>query len=709
MSRSAEFGRPYRVKGVGEVNIVPPMAAIANAIDSALHRLTELPMSPPKIRTGSMPGRRTTKGSAKFLGMKRVRHCERSEAISSTADRPGVRLPRPPGTPALGGRPSGGPRNDRLLFSPSDFASGLHRGLKGWPRGFSSRPGSAAVTPAACVNSRSRPKTCAASSRPWTALPRPRRITGLVGDRVPRQANGRTEVPKAPSGSQPRRNRNPRASKAKSAARFLRNSTLSEAFKDPNERERVNFPIKDNEPGPIVIELNLLFQEGLEECKKHFQDLLKQIVRNSNRNQPDEISNTYYSCALSMVEVKALLAADEKKFGTDNRTIYRVWPDFPVGPLIDRSVSTVKGDAARRSYDATGSEVAWAVIDSGIDATHPHFSDFDNLGGEVSKLHRDFTLPRDGDVAASIQSALIDESGHGTHVAGIIAGQFPIKNGKAYVGQHTVSANDVERKRRQVNDFSRLQGVAPRCKLVSLKVLGGGANRSTLVIRALQYIRETVNGNGKLLRVQGVNLSLGYEFNARWFACGQSPICVEVDRLVRSGVVVVIAAGNTGYGDLNTAQGVTSTCLTLTINDPGNAELAITVGATHRDSPHTYGVSYFSSKGPTCDGRLKPDLVAPRERITSSAAGRLRKQLEAAFRDDPLSSGAAAYADDSGTSMAAPHVSGCIAAFLSIRREYIGRPEEVKRIFLENATSLGRERYFEGHGLVDLMRSIQAV
>src|SRR5262249_47956740 len=69
----------------------------------------------------------------------------------------------------------------------------------------------------------------------------------------------------------------------------------------------------------------------------------------------------------------------------------------------------------------------------------------------------------------------------------------------------------------------------------------------------------------------------------------------------------------------------------------------------------------------------------------------------------------AVYLDHSGTSMAAPHVSGAIAAFLSIRREFVQKPEQVKRIFLQSATSLGRERYFEGDGLVDLMRAIQSV
>jgi hypothetical protein len=59
--------------------------------------------------------------------------------------------------------------------------------------------------------------------------------------------------------------------------------------------------------------------------------------------------------------------------------------------------------------------------------------------------------------------------------------------------------------------------------------------------------------------------------------------------------------------------------------------------------------------------------------------------------------------------MAAPHVSGAIAAFLSIRREFIGRPDRVKEIFMATATDLRRDRYFQGCGLVDLMRAIQSV
>jgi subtilisin family serine protease len=260
---------------------------------------------------------------------------------------------------------------------------------------------------------------------------------------------------------------------------------------------------------------------------------------------------------------------------------------------------------------------------------------------------------------------------------------------------------------RHVRDPLALRGVAPQCKLVSLRVLDeNGDGFASDIIRALEYVRDRLNGDPKMLVVHGVNLSVGYEFDAEMFACGGSPLCVEVDRLVQAGVVVVAAAGNTGYGTLAAKERNTKVGLANTINDPGNARNAITVGATHRDSPHTYGVSFFSSKGPTGDGRLKPDLVAPGERITSCAAG---KKLRDVLQSPSLVAAAAYYVDDSGTSMAVPHVSGAIAAFLSIRKEFMGKPLDVKEIFLKTATSLGRDRYFEGHGLVDLMRAIQSV
>lgn len=219
------------------------------------------------------------------------------------------------------------------------------------------------------------------------------------------------------------------------------------------------------------------------------------------------------------------------------------------------------------------------------------------------------------------------------------------------------------------------------------------------------YVSRCVNHRGC---PRGVNLSVGYEFDPEMFACGQSPICAEVNRLVQSGVVVVAAAGNTGFGTVAASVRPTKVGLSNTINDPGNAELAITVGATHRDAPYTYGVSYFSSKGPTGDGRVKPDVVAPGERITSCGAGRRLKKATDSL-GLPANDGSACYMEDSGTSMAAPHVSGAIAAFLSIRREFIGKPLDVERIFLSTASPLGRERYFEGHGLIDLIRAIQSV
>lgn len=392
------------------------------------------------------------------------------------------------------------------------------------------------------------------------------------------------------------------------------------------------------------------------------------------------------------------------------QAVYQVWEDFEISPLISSTISTVKADAARAAFRAAGTDIVWAVIDSGIKGDHEHFARHRNLQEVVAGWHRDFTQDNP---AGAADAALVDDFGHGTHVAGIIAGEIPPQPGvashptiRAYQRILNTESHDREIIPQQLQ-LETISGMAPRAGLVSLKVLGAdGKGNVSNIIAALNWVQE-VNGYGRRIRIHGVNLSVGYPFDVEWFACGQSQLCVEVDRLVRSGVVVVVAAGNTGYGvQVSDALGARKGGLALTINDPGNAELAITVGATHRDMPHVYGVSYFSGKGPTGDGRMKPDVVAPGEKVISSATGKLLADVVAKLPEGAPSPN---YIEYTGTSMAAPHVSGCIASFLSAKREFIGRPERVKEIFIATATNLGRDRNFQGAGLIDLMRAIQYV
>jgi len=377
------------------------------------------------------------------------------------------------------------------------------------------------------------------------------------------------------------------------------------------------------------------------------------------------------------------------------RAIFHIWPDFEVSACITRSIATVKADAAQNSFSAHGGGITWAVMDSGIDKDHPHFKKYSNIDPS-SPLHKDFTADGAG--------PFDDANGHGTHVAGIIAGEWrvapdtPLDKRPKAVSRYLNENGDIELQDTRLEGAS---GMAPRCQLVSLRVLDeNGKGSVSNLIAAIAHVQEK-NGYGRRLAIHGVNMSLGYNFEPEWFACGQSPLCVEVDRLVKTGVVVVVAAGNTGYGTLKSSIGATAAGMGLTINDPGNADLAITVGSTHRDMPHVYGVSYFSSKGPTGDGRLKPDLVAPGEKIVSCATGILKAEGAKGRECD--------YVETSGTSMAAPHVSGVIAAFLSIRGEFIGKAERVKELFISSATDLRRDRYFQGSGLVDLMRAIQSI
>jgi len=492
------------------------------------------------------------------------------------------------------------------------------------------------------------------------------------------------------------------------------------------ENERFALPIARIYPErfEIIIDLNLEHPGGREAARQWVIENIEKAKDQANVHdagqeihfEKDRPNSQYVFARLEARAIQALVVLDmeaanteaEKRKATENaatnvqvdpakfRAIFHIWPDFEVSAYINKSIATVKADAAQNSFSAWGTGITWSVMDSGIQHDHPHFRKHANVD-PASGWHKDFTV--DGD------DPFDDQNGHGTHVAGIIAGEWrvpadaPAEKRPVAVSRYLKKGTeDIEY---QQTPLGGISGMAPQCKLVSLRVLDeNGKGAVSNLIAAIDHVQE-INGQGRRLLIHGVNMSLGYNFEPEWFACGQSPLCVEVDRLVKTGVVVVVAAGNTGYGTLKSSIGATSAGMALTINDPGNSDLAITVGSTHRDMPHVYGVSYFSSKGPTGDGRLKPDLVAPGEKIISCATGTLKDE---GARNIPCD-----YVETSGTSMAAPHVSGVIAAFLSVRTEFIGKAERVKEIFVSTATDLRRDRYFQGSGLVDLMRAIQSV
>ncbi|GAA4878700.1 S8 family serine peptidase [Actinomycetospora straminea] len=366
-------------------------------------------------------------------------------------------------------------------------------------------------------------------------------------------------------------------------------------------------------------------------------------------------------------------------------------------PAVLRSRRTIKADAAEQVFSVDTSAIGWAVLDTGIDAHHEAFHDWDTTGATPidrgNRVVRAFDLvdARDSVSEEVLDNGLIDwprllphlemptpsptlvmssrppqhlyrapTHAHGTHIAGIIGGCWPEKG---------------------------LYGICPTIRLYDFRVLDDeGDGDEFSIVTALQAVRY-INEQAGRLAIAGVNVSLSVPHDVATHSCGWTPVCIEADRLVRSGVVVVAAAGNAGFSGVMTTLG--SDYRSASISDPGNAELAITVGSTHRSDPHRHGVSYFSSRGPTADGRRKPDLLAPGEDI-----------------DGPVPGGMAAM---HGTSQAAAHVSGAAAMLLARYRELLGRPERVKAILCDTATDLLRERDFQGLGLVDVLRAMQSL
>jgi subtilisin family serine protease len=488
---------------------------------------------------------------------------------------------------------------------------------------------------------------------------------------------------------------------------------------------------------PMLIELNVRYPGGLAAVREAFYDLWGGYAARAGGSWPPEataspvqppvpqglvlVAPKLYQCVISRADARDMVNQDLRLAQQSERapTIFRVWPDYTLHPQIDRSAPTVKADAAWRSYDARGRGIVWAVVDSGIDACHPHFSGLELAAegrgqgpplGLTSQLHRDFSYFVNPDDPAPSGQALSDESGHGTHVAGIIAGCCPEGgNPRVADSKEPVDGGYVQRVR-----LGRLSGMAPACELVSLKIMrrsrqGTWVTSSSAVIHALTYLRTEVNVDPGVLRVHGVNMSLGCEWQPDQYAAGQSPLCQAVNQLVASGVIVVVSAGN--YGASTTRGDSANTSAIMgSITEPAHAQDSIAVGSTHREAPHAFGVTWTSGKGPTLDGRMKPEVVAPGEWIASAATGEVR----AAAGLDPAAGATdmaslLTYAEQSGTSMAAPHVSGVIAAFMSARPEFIGRPQQVKSLLTQSATDLGRERCAQGAGLVDLMRMLTNV
>ncbi len=362
-----------------------------------------------------------------------------------------------------------------------------------------------------------------------------------------------------------------------------------------------------------------------------------------------------------------------------------IWRNAEKRAFINASTHTVQARPANLGYGADGRRVSWAVLDTGLRADHPHFTEYKNV---VAQWDCTKTGPADRLGPGGDRFDSLDGNGHGTHVAGIIAGALKVNDPR--------------------DGDALFAGMAPRCQLLGFKVLDDNGNgQDGWIIKALDKVAELNERSGRLV-VHGLNLSLGGNFDPSVFGCGHTPLCQELRRLWQQGVLVCLAAGNEGFASLQAENGLIQANMDITIGDPANLDEAIAVGSVHKTNPHTYGVSYFSSRGPTADGRRKPDLVAPGERIISA---RHDWRDHVTGKAPPKGKGAAYERDDvylemSGTSMATPHVSGLLASFLSLRQEFIGYPDRVKKILLDSCIDLERDRYMQGAGLPNLIKML---
>ena len=176
----------------------------------------------------------------------------------------------------------------------------------------------------------------------------------------------------------------------------------------------------------------------------------------------------------------------------NERAIYRVWPDFRVQVLINKTISTVKADAAHKSFSAMGRGIVWAVMDSGIDTSHPHFALHGNTRLTRPVGHRNFSQNKPMRAKDSEKRACEDPAGHGTHVAGIIAGAAASGNG-LMLAAATTYLDETHATQHTIESVQGLTGIAPECKLVSMRVWTSSERAMSAVLSppSVTYRRST--------------------------------------------------------------------------------------------------------------------------------------------------------------------------------------------------------------------------
>jgi len=348
---------------------------------------------------------------------------------------------------------------------------------------------------------------------------------------------------------------------------------------------------------------------------------------------------------------------------SDNPGVLRVSLDREMTSAMERTGATVGATAVRQQLGLDGSGIGIALIDSGITAWHDDLSSA--AGGQRVAAWVDLVKGK---------SAPYDDYGHGTHVAGILAG-----NGYDSSGARS--------------------GIAPGSSLVVLKALDAtGGGRISHVIAAFDYI--LAHKTQFNIRVVNLSLSTGvYEsFN-------DDPLTLAAKKLVDAGIVVVAAAGNQGVtADGHTEYGA--------ITAPGNAPWVLTVGASsHMGTvdPSDDTMAIFSSRGPTAvDIASKPDLVAPGVGIES-----LSDPLSAFYTskapyllDGTVARSYKPYLSLSGTSMATPVVAGSVA--LMVQANPALTPNEIKAILQYTARVHPRyNRLTQGVGFLNAQGAVE--